>query len=121
MVLAADGTSVPMASEQPFPSADDGRCRTCGNTFVWHEMTPQAMHSFNDGSVPFSATFGGNAPRRTGAAASDAQRPAEALPWPHDPVLRQALIDRGVITPDDLRDAEAKIRAVTAEFLGRGH
>jgi hypothetical protein len=34
--------------------------------------------------------------------------------WPFDPVLRQALVDKGVLTPQDLTDAEAKIRAVSA-------
>jgi hypothetical protein len=37
-------------------------------------------------------------------------------PWPFDPVLRQALIAKGVITPEDLRMAEDQIRAVTASF-----
>lgn len=36
--------------------------------------------------------------------------------WPFDPVLRQALIDKGVLTIDDIRDAEAKILMVTGEF-----
>lgn len=35
---------------------------------------------------------------------------------PFDPVLRQALIDKGVITIDDLRNAEAKILVVTGQF-----
>lgn len=35
---------------------------------------------------------------------------------PFDPVLRQALIDKGVLTPDDLRAAEEKIAAVTGAF-----
>jgi hypothetical protein len=35
---------------------------------------------------------------------------------PFDPVLRQALIDKGVLTPDDLRDAEAKIMVITGQF-----
>jgi hypothetical protein len=37
---------------------------------------------------------------------------------PFDPVLRQALIDAGVITPRDLTVAEEKIRSVTAGILG---
>jgi hypothetical protein len=36
--------------------------------------------------------------------------------WPFDPVLRQALMDAGIITPQMLRDAEEKIRAVTANL-----
>jgi hypothetical protein len=36
--------------------------------------------------------------------------------YPFDPILRQALIDKGVITPQDLADAQAKIEVVTAVF-----
>jgi hypothetical protein len=36
--------------------------------------------------------------------------------FPFDPVLRQALIDKGVLTVDDLRDAEAKIMVTTGQF-----
>jgi hypothetical protein len=35
------------------------------------------------------------------------------VPGPFDPVLRMALIDKGIITPDDLRTAEEKIHATT--------
>lgn len=42
-------------------------------------------------------------------------KPAHGFPF--DPVLRQALIDKGVLTVDDLRDAEAKIVAVTGQFM----
>lgn len=38
--------------------------------------------------------------------------------FPFDPVLRMALVNKGVITPEDLTAAEAQIRAVTAEMLG---
>lgn len=34
--------------------------------------------------------------------------------WPFDPVLRQALMDKGVLTPQDLRDAQIKIEAITS-------
>lgn len=37
-------------------------------------------------------------------------------PFPFDPVLRQALVDKGVLTVDDLRDAEAKILVTTGHF-----
>jgi hypothetical protein len=33
--------------------------------------------------------------------------------FPVDPVLRQALMDKGVLAPDDLRAAEQKIKATT--------
>lgn len=35
-----------------------------------------------------------------------------------DPVLRQALIDKGVISPQDLTDAQAKIAAITQNVMG---
>lgn len=100
-----------------------GNCHTCGNPFEGHEVF---KHPFNDGSVPLSATFG---PRRSDGSRGRpeaAQRasqghqppaPADAMaPWPFDPVLRQALINKGILTPEDLRDAENQIRAVTAAF-----
>jgi hypothetical protein len=36
--------------------------------------------------------------------------------WPFDPVLRQALVDKGLLTADDLRVAEAKIRDMSVIF-----
>jgi hypothetical protein len=35
---------------------------------------------------------------------------------PFDPVLRQALIDKGLLTVDDLRDAETKVLMVSGQF-----
>jgi hypothetical protein len=35
---------------------------------------------------------------------------------PFDPVLRQALVDKGVLTVEDLRAAEEKIRAISGMF-----
>jgi hypothetical protein len=48
------------------------------------------------------------------------QRPTQVAvsPWPFDPVLRQALMDKGVLVPQDLRDAEDKIRAITSATMG---
>lgn len=77
-------------------------------------------HPFNDGSLPFEATFG-RGRTRPGDSSSlrgdeGPQRPDPLAGMPFDPVLRQALIDKGVLTPEDLRNAEATIRAVTAQF-----
>lgn len=36
-----------------------------------------------------------------------------AAPFPFDPVLRQALIDKGVLTFEDLVEADRKIRMVS--------
>lgn len=97
-------------------------CTTCGNSHEWHqEYKPR--HPFNDGSVPTSATFGRRTPdggRRTGSGPQrGSEGPQHVDPIavaPFDPVLRQALIDRGVVTPEDLSQAEDKIRAITAQF-----
>lgn len=43
--------------------------------------------------------------------------PAE-MAMPFDPVLRQALLVRGVITLEDLTTAEQMIRATTGQLLG---
>lgn len=100
-------------------------CVTCGNSKEWHDANPQTQHVFNDGSVPMSATFGRkradgskeplNGPQR-GAEPAVLRPPEMQSRWPFDPVLRQALIDKGVLTPQDLRDAEETIKAVTAAF-----
>lgn len=37
-----------------------------------------------------------------------------------DPVLRQALVDKGVITPQDLTEAQMKIAAITQNVMGGG-
>lgn len=91
-------------------------CCTCGNSWAWHLQHPEVRHPFNDGSVPFKTTFGDRGrhddQKRAQRGSEDASRPA----MPFDPVLRQALIDKGVLTPDDLRDAEAKIMVITGQF-----
>jgi len=94
-------------------------CITCGKP---HDGTWLPMHPFNDGSVPFSATFGkrrsdgSRGPVPDTQQASQGHPPPAFPPMPFDPVLRQALIDKGILTPEDLREAENKIRAVTAAF-----
>ena len=100
-------------------------CKTCGRDADWHVAnTPR--HPFNDGTVPGSETFGVKLPGGgRGPVGTPEERPeltlAAASPqWPFDPVLRQALIDKGVLTPDDLSEAERKIRAVTAQFIQGG-
>ena len=96
-------------------STDDDRCTTCQNTRLWHrENNPS--HPFNDGSLPASATFGRRRKDGQGNAPAPDAIPQHS-PWPFDPVLRQALMDKGVLVPQDLRDAEEKIRATTASLL----
>lgn len=107
-----------MSSETEKPS-DDDICHTCGQTYLWHlKNAPRHLFSFEADSTAFLGPRRNRDPQRT---TQTSQRGAEgpqtvAAPWPFDPVLRQALINRGVITPEDLVTAEASIRAVTATF-----
>jgi hypothetical protein len=101
-------------------------CETCGNTADWHAAN-NPRHPFNDGTVPGSEIFGVKLPGggRGPVGSVDGVETALTLhqqtpQWPFDPVLRQALIDKGVLTPDDLSEAERKIRAVTAQFTQGG-
>lgn len=80
-------------------------CQTCHKTHPWADGT-MPRHAFNDG------TLGGFQVTRPQKAT------VQQAPWPFDPVLRQALIDKGILTPEDLTAAEAKIRAVTAQLMG---
>lgn len=95
---------------------DNGPCRTCGR--FHDEPGYEPVHAFNNGSLSPSETFGKKGPDgvrrpRVGVNATGTNSEVTELPWPFDPVLRQALIDKGIITPMDLVNAEMKIRAVT--------
>jgi len=93
----------------------DDTCHTCGKTYTWH-LENDSIHPFNSGQAGATAFLtqrgrrGDNRPQRGLA------RPSQAYPF--DPVLRQALIDKGVLTVEDLQVAEEKIRMVTAQFMG---
>lgn len=96
------------------------RCHTCGQTRAWHHHN-QPRHAFNNGELPASDTFGKRLPDGTRVTPS-ATEPVVVTesPWPFDPVLRQALINKGLLTPEDLVAAERTIRAVTATFQKEG-
>lgn len=95
-------------------------CVTCGQTWEWH-IKYQPEHAFNDGSLPPSATFArrrADGSRGTTPAAHGGSEPVvRAVRYPFDPVLRQALVNKGILTPQDLRDAEEMIRITTGEVL----
>jgi len=101
-------------------TSPDPKCTTCGIRQSNHPVG--VRHAFNDGSMTASETFGQRRPdgSRGPAPTSGPQVQVVEQPWPFDPVLRQALIDKGVITPDDLVNAERTIRAVTAQFMSGG-
>lgn len=88
------------------------QCQTCHKTHPWPDGTTP-RHPFNDGTLRGIEVRGIPDPEPVGEAATQA--------WPFDPVLRQALIDKGVLTVQDLRDAEDKIRVVTSTFEGRSN
>lgn len=96
----------------------DGECHTCGQSHRQLASTGVLpKHPFNDGTLGASATFGKRRPDGQGNAPVPV---AQFSSHPFDPVLRQALIDKGVLTPQDLRDAESKISAITGFFHMKG-
>jgi hypothetical protein len=105
-------------SDVEVPGMND-KCETCKNSRGWH-LEEKPRHPFNDGSTSFKTTFGARTPHDGKKTAQDGAESVSRVPWPHDPVLRQALIDLGIVTSQNLRDAEDKIRAVTAAFLEGG-
>jgi len=97
----------------PTPS-DDEKCQTCGKDFGWHrDNAPK--HPFNngqDGSTAFLKRRGG---RDDGLATQRPQHGSQMLQMAGDPVLRIALINRGILTPADLVVAEEQLRAALME------
>lgn len=87
----------------------DSSCHTCGKSHPWEDGT-MPRHPFNDGSLRGSAIL---------VPPKDKTTEVRESRWPFDPVLRQALIDKGVLVPQDLRDAEDKIRAIAGEVNER--
>lgn len=98
-------------------------CETCGKSREWHDQNA-TQHRYNDGTLSGSETFGKRLSDGTrvpvGERGENAAGTVVEERWPFDPVLRQALINKGVITPEDLTAAEAQIRAVTAQFNASG-
>lgn len=94
-------------------------CRTCLNDREWHEAN-RPRHPFNTGFETSSTAFLGTKKVDKGTTPTNAgngsPRPAQTAGWPIDPVLRVALINKGILTPDDLRQAEETIRLTTTAF-----
>lgn len=101
---------------------DDDRCGTCGQTLLWHEEN-NPRHPFNSGQDGATAFLNTNRRRDQARAAKDAQRGSEGpqiVSPGNDPVLRIALINRGVLTPADLVIAEEQLRVALAEVMESG-
>lgn len=95
-------------------SDDEAVCKTCSQTRAWHQEH-HPRHQFNPGDVSFKEQFGQSAKQRKEDAEAKPQAPAS---YPIDPVLRQALVDAGVITPEQLDAARRKIEDMTKLFGG---
>jgi len=91
-------------------------CITCNNSgsrsdvATWHPFRHH-LKTENDQDVP--NIFKKQGPSSSGHNGAEAQVSVVQSSMPFDPVLRQALLNKGVLTPQDLRDAEAMIAAVT--------
>jgi hypothetical protein len=84
---------------------EDDTCASCGRTYGWHQAnTPR--HPFTTGEGPLRAPS-----ERTPDIVSG--RGIHRTATPFDPVLRMALIDGGILTPEMLEAAEKKIRFLT--------
>lgn len=88
---------------------EQGMCRTCRNSFEWHQEN-SSHHPYNSGETPVNNVF------------SKKKRPAQPGPSiPFDPVLRQVLMDKGIITAEDILAAQNKLMAImTATVQGMG-
>lgn len=84
---------------------DDPQCRMCGQTRSWHqENGPRHQFTLPDGSTPLKAP--------------DEVPEMKRVDLPFDPVLRMALINAGVITTDQLRQAEKDFNAINGGSYG---
>jgi hypothetical protein len=103
---------------------ENPRCTICGNVKSRHA---QMRHPFShpDNPIGPSQIFGNTRAGRTGGSGKGpamdkalviSEVKESALPF--DPVLRQALVMKGVITYEDLEAAERHIRMVTGKFHG---
>jgi hypothetical protein len=110
-----------MMSETVSTINGDDKCHTCGQTMDWHQEH-KPVHPFNRGEAGATAFLGDRKRREDPTQAAGnvgSQRgiqPPARVAFPCDPILRQALIDKGVLTPEDLKNAEEKIVAITGAF-----
>lgn len=91
-------------------TSDIDVCRTCRQTWLWHtENKPR--HQFVNADQQASESFL--------SAAEKPNHPVQNVQMPFDPVLRMALIEKGVLTPEDLSKAESIIKYVSGGSDGR--
>lgn len=102
-------------------TADDPTetCVTCSNSGVsgtgWHNEFRHPLKRRHGDAVPnvFAPKILGKPSHQPQMEAPPSMPGVTPMAFPFDPVLRQALIDKGVLTPEDLTQAELKIRAVS--------
>jgi hypothetical protein len=89
----------------PLEPPSEQRCTVCKQTESWHREHRPA-HAFQAvGS-------------RLEAAVYDESPTPQPMRAPFDPILRMLLIDKGLITVEELEEAERKLKAASA--MGQG-
>lgn len=93
-------------------------CTVCNHEKEWHRGV---VHPFTPPGVEWDmrVTSSGQSPdpiRVDGE--PDGNVAVRLMRGPIDPVLRMALVDKGIITPEELQAAEAKMGTVTQVMFG---
>lgn len=109
----------------------DEKCSLCSQTEAWHkEHRPKHPFATEGQEIPplngaterkrreamANAAAEERMATRRGAATSGPiteMTPSPTIHWPSDPVLRMILVEKGLITTDDLDSAEKRLRAIS--------
>jgi hypothetical protein len=98
-------------------------CTICSKPESEHVPgNPDVHHAFAAPGAPIDTSQFARKRPEARAGGDDARRhvqtPQHASQGPFDPVLRQALVDAGVITPEQLEAAARKISMMTSSVIG---
>lgn len=96
---------------------ESDRCSVCGNTRQWHKNNSPRHAFIEPGGNPEIKVMGEPEP----STEDSPQRGIRPMRTPFDPILRQALIDKGVLTIQDLEEAERKVRFLSQDLGGTTH
>lgn len=106
-------------NDKPLPEGfGTGPCSVCGNDQVWHVQSG-ARHPYTPEGVEWDMRTTND--RRKSTQAEPGAAAVRLLHGPIDPVLRQALMDKGILTPEDLEEAERKVNLISQAFHGVGN
>lgn len=111
-----------MTTAIPNPELDE--CSTCGRTRTWHKAN-RTMHGFSEPGSP--SNLGKIRTDDRGGPFEEDHNPRKQMKWnagdgrprvrqvqsTMDPVLRMALVDKGMLTLEELDVAERKIHFFT--------